>query len=1121
MSNIKHYLSRSCLCGLLLAASLNSYSQITLNAKSASVKSVIHQIENQSDYRFFFEDGLSGLSKKVNINAKDQSITQVMDAICSQAGIGYTIKGDNQVVIHAQKSVTAAAQQATPKKIKGVVNDPTGMPIIGANIRIKGTSTGTISDIDGNFTLDVDGNAQLLEVSYIGYKTQDIPLKGKKEFKIVLKEDTETLDEVVVVGYGTTTKRAMVASVSAVKTDELSELPVTNVTQGMAGRAAGLIVQGAGGGIDKAPTISIRGGGTPLVVIDGIIRNYDDFVLLAPDDIESLSVLKDASATAVYGSRAADGIIQVTTKKGKEGKPQIDYSFNYSIAQPANWPEPMDSWTRAEYANIARRNDGLPDAFSAERIQKMKDGSDPIQNNNTKWRDLVLRDFAPQTKHQLTMTGGSEINNYYMSLGHIDQGSLYKNNSYNMQRTNFRLSQSSLIKGIGLKVTTTLDGYVKKTTHPYTSTAGNPETVFSHIQNTSPLIPGLNQFGLPYNATVNPIAETADDAGYNNEDRKLINGNLQFEWAVPWVEGLKLKATGNYRYGMVANKQWRKDSAKYNYDSEEPVYAGKPLLYNSTNYGHTYTMQFFANYDKTFGKHTISLLGGYEATYGFSSTYWVQRENYDFAIDQINPGPENTQKNGGSEGESGRAGWVGQIKYNYNNKYFVEGSIRYDGSDNFPVNRRWGAFYSGSAGWSIADEAFMEDLVEKDIFNQLKLRASYGQVGLDNWGDENDIFHIGRFEYMSTYNLDNKAWVLNGAYVPGFSEGKIPSSDISWFTTDQFDIGVDFSSLQNRLYGSVDYFYYKTKGFLYAPNQIDVGYTAPLGMSLPRVSTDGEHRRAGFDFTLGWRDNIGDFSYDVSANFTKFDQLWAKNPSEAVSDVMNPYKRSSQQTGYYGNLYDCLGFYQSADDVYNSVKRLGSYDLTAGDLKYADFNGDGKIDDSDQIRMGKSSFPRGNYGINIKLNYKGFFLSTLFQGATSFDMYLTNTAQVNGGETGELPVVYDYHTDFWRPDNTDALYPRLMSSGGLNGNNNYVSSSFWLVNGAYLRMKDFSFGYNFKYSLAKNVNWLSKATLAISGQNLFTISEATKYGLDPENASVQHYGYPNERVFAVSLNLGF
>lgn len=1119
VSNFKHYLSKSCLLSIMLAASLNSYSQITLNVNGSSVKSVIHQIENQSEYRFFYDNNLSGLSKKVNINVKDQPIDEVLNTICSQAGIAYTIKGDKQVVIHSDKA--DVAQQSVTKKITGIVSDEQGMPIIGANIRVKGTTVGTITDLDGKFALDVNSDVSILEISYIGYKTQNVSFKGKTDIAVVLKEDSEILDEVVVVGYGSTTKRAMVASVSSVKTEEIGDLPVSNITQGMAGRAAGLIVQGAGGGIDKTPTISIRGGGTPLVVIDGVIRNYDDFVLLSPDDIEALSVLKDASATAVYGSRAADGIIQVTTKKGKEGKPRIDYSFNYSIAQPANWAEPLDSWTRAEYANIAKRNDGLPDAFSEDRIQKMKDGSDPIQNNNTNWRDLVLREFAPQSKHQVTMTGGTDINNYYMSLGHINQGSLYENNSYNMQRTNFRLSQSSLIKTIGLKVTTTLDGYIKKTTHPYTSTSDGPYYVFSHIQNKSPLIPGVNKYGLPYNVNDNPVAEIADDAGYNNEDRKLINGNLQFEWAVPWVDGLKLRAAGNYRYAMVANKKWRKDSAKYNYDSEEPIYSAKPLFYNSTNYGHTYTLQFFANYDKTFGKHSISLLGGYEATYGFASTYWVQRENYDFPIDQINPGPESSQKNGGSEGENGRAGFIGQIKYNYNNKYFVEGSIRYDGSDNFPKNRRWGAFYSGSVGWSIADEAFMEDLVEKDVFNQLKLRASYGQVGLDNWGSDTDVFHIGRFEYMSSYNLNNQAWVLNGAYVPGFSEGDIPSSDISWFTTDQFDMGIDFSSLKNRLYGSIDYFYYKTKGFLYAPNQIDVGYTAPLGMSLPRVSTNGEHRRAGFDFTLGWRDNIGKFSYDISANFTKFDQLWANNPSESVSDLMNPYKRATQQTGYYGNLYECLGFYKDAQDVYNSVKRLGSYDLTAGDLKYSDFNGDGKIDGSDMVRTGKSSFPRGNYGINIKLQYEGFFLSALFQGATRFDMYLTGTAQMNGGQAGELPVIYDYHTDFWTPDNTDAKYPRLMSSAGLNGNNNYVSSSFWLINGAYLRMKDFSFGYDFKHSLLKDVNWLSKASLAISGQNLFTISEATKYGLDPENASVEHYGYPNERIFAVSLNLGF
>ena len=949
------------------------------------------------------------------------------------------------------------------KMVTGTVTDSQGEPMIGVTIFLKSDpGKGTITDIDGKYSINVPEGAELV-FSSIGYVKQTLKVKTGT-LDVVMKEDTQALDKVVVVGYGTTTKRSMIASVSSVKSEELATLPITNMSKGLAGRAPGLIVKTSGGGINNKAQISIRGGSTPLVVIDGVIRNYDDFVQMPSEDIESLSLLKDASATAVYGSRAADGIIQVTTKKGKDGKAYIEYNFNMSLAEPAYWKQRLDSWDRAEYANKAKQNDGLPDAFSADRIQKMRDGSDPLQNNNTNYRDLALNHFAPQSTHSIRMTGGTEVNNYYMSLSHLDQESLYKSNNHNMQRTNFRLSQSSLIKAIGLKTTATLDGYLQKQTHPYSWGASEPYHIFGHIQNASPLLPGVNKLGLPYYFPNNPVMELAKDNGYIRKEEKMINGNLKLEWAVPWVEGLNLSATGNYRYGFNAFKEWRKDGAGYAWDSEEPMYAGLPRLYNKTEYGYTWTTQFFANYSKTFGKHTVSALGGYEATYGYSNTYWLQRENYKFPIDQINVGPEDTQKNGGSEGEVGRAGWVGQVKYNYDNKYFVEGSLRYDGSDNFPEDHRWGTFFSASLGWSVADEAFMESLVEKNIFNQLKVRASYGQVGLDNWGDENDPFHIGRFEYLTSYSLNNKAYVLNGAYVPGFSEGGIPSSNISWFTTDQFDVG--------------------------------------------------------FDFSLGWRDNIGDFTYDVSANVTKFDQLWAFKPDESIEAVMNPYKRNSQEKGFYGTLYRNQGFYKDADDVFNSVKRLGSYDLTAGDLKYYDFNGDGKIDGSDQIRTGKSSFPRANYGINIKLGYKGFFLNMLFQGASRFDMYITGTAAMSGGQTGEFPVIYDYQEDYWRPDNTDARYPRLMSSAGLNGNNNYQSSDFWLVNGAFLRMKDFSFGYDFK-RLLKNVNWISKASLAISGQNLFTISDAIKYGLDPEESSTERYGYPNERIYAVSLSVGF
>ena len=1005
--------------------------------------------------------------------------------------------------------------------VSGIIKDAMGS-VIGASVVVKGSTNGTVTGLDGEFVLEGVKSGDVIQISYIGYKSQEIVYRGQSTLNVNLLEDTQALDEVIVVGYGTSTKRSLIASVSTIKAEEIASLPVTNVTQGLAGRAAGLIVQGSGGGLNKVPSVSIRGGATPLIVIDGVIRSYGDFVQLAPEDIASMSVLKDASATAVYGSRASDGIIQITTKKGSTGKAQVSYSFNYSLSEPAHWERALDTWTRAEYANIARANDGLGEAFSAERIKKMKDGSDPLQNNNTSWRDETLNSFAPQSKHSVSLTGGSEVNNYYVSLGHVDQGSLYKSDTYNMQRTNLRLSETAYLKEIGLRAVATIDGSMEKTKHPYTSRGGSAGTVFQAIQNRSPLLPAYNKHGLPYNVDFSPIGQTSADAGYTDLNKKMINMNLALEWELPWVKDLKLKATGNYRYAFDDNKQWRKDSPVYDWDSTTPVPGQRPLLHNSTAYAYEYTMQYFASYSKTINeKHIFSVLGGYEETYGYSKNYWVQRENYQFPIDQIGVGPESSQKNGGGESEFGRAGWVGQLKYNYDNKYFVEGSFRYDGSDNFPVDKRWGAFYSGSVGWSIADEDFMSTLVEKDIFNSLKLRASYGQVGLDNWGEAGDTYHLGRFAYLPSYGLNNKAWVLNGAYIPGFSEGGIPSPDISWFTTDQVDIGFDFSSLGDRLYGTFDYFYYKTKGFLYAPNQVDVGYTGPLGMSLPKVSTNGEHRRAGVDFSLGWRDSYGDFTYNVSANLTKFDQLWAMRPDESIGTLMNPYKRDTQQTGFYGVLYENLGYYSGADDVYNSVKSLGSYNLAAGDLKYNDFNGDGKIDGSDQTRLGKSSFPRANYGISVNLGYKGFFLSMLFQGATSFDMYLSGTAAMSGGQTGEMPVVYDYHTDFYTLSNTDARYPRLMSSSGVNGNNNQFSSDYWLVDGAYLRMKDFSFGYDFKKILAKDTKWLSKATVALSGQNLFTISDAIKYGLDPENGSVEHSAYPNERVYAISVSLGF
>ena len=1003
-------------------------------------------------------------------------------------------------------------QQTT--KIKGTVVDNTGFGVIGAAVVVKGTTNGVVTDFDGNFEIEAKVG-DMLEISYVGYKTITIAASAQ-HMNLTMEEDTETLDEVVVVGYTSTSKRDLIASVSTVKAEQISNMPVANVTQGLAGRSPGLIVKASGGGINSKPSISIRGGGDPIYVIDGIIRSSADFANLSPDDIQSMSILKDASATAVYGSRATNGIIQIVTKQGKEGKVSFEYDFNQSFAQPSIWPEKMSSYDRAIYANIARENDGLDPAYTQEGLNHFKNGTDPLNFANTNWRKLVLNDWAPMQKHSIRLTGGSETNQYYVSLGHINQNSLYKNDNHWMKRTNFRVSNSTLIKALGLRINTSIDGYRQHQTHPYTSTASNYYGVFSHINDKYSRYPGVNKFGLPYNITDNPVAETAKDAGYIRNIENVINGKGELIWEVPWVEGLKVRAASNYRYYGETQKSWRKDAAQYDWDSESPIYANKPVLNHTSATGYSFTNQAFVEYANQFGKHNVSALAGFEQYYEKTESYWLQRDNYPFDIDQIGVGDANSQTNGGSEAEMGRAAWIGQVKYNYDNKYYAEGSIRYDGSDRFAPGNRWGAFFSGSLGWVVTAEEFMQDLVDKNILNSLKIRASYGETGLDE--------SAGRFQYMTTYSYDPYAYVMNGQYYPGFTEGSLASPDLTWYTTKQMDFGFDFASLNSRLYGSFDYFYYSTKGYLVAPVGESYINTA-LGVGLPRVASDSEHRRAGIEVSLGWRDNIGDLKYDIAGNFTVYNTIWALDESEGESSRLNPYHRSQQvKQNFYGTLYKNLGYYTSAEDVYNSAGFINSYNsgnLTAGDIKYEDTNGDGQLTSEDMRRLGKSSTPHNQFGININLSYKGFYFSTLFQGSLGFDLYVTPALGMQTGQTGDMPVAYDYQTDFWRPDNTDAQYPRLMSNTGLNSNNNYASSDFWLINGSYLRMKDFQFGYDFKYKLLKNVSWLTRCKVGISGQNIFTISEATKFGMDPEPSDTGYYGYPVERTLAFTLNLGF
>ena len=699
----------------------------------------------------------------------------------------------------------------------GIVTDQNGETVIGASVVVKGTTNGTISGLDGDFSIPSVKKGDVIIITYVGYVSQEIVWDGKP-MKVILKEDSKTLDEVVVVGYGTTSKRKTTSAVSQVKADDIAKVPVPNITQSLAGRAPGLIVTQSGGGVNAKASISIRGGGTPLYVIDNIICEERDFQNLNPEDIDQMSILKDASATAVYGARAANGIVMVTTKTGKTGKLNVDYSFNYTLSQPADLQDKVDSYTAANYVNRGLEYDGRAPQYTLEDLELFRNGKDPQGHANVDWQDITMRNFAPEMRHNLTLTGGSETMKIYTGLGYYNQESIYRTNSNNMQRYNFRTNMEATLKNIGLKVAAGVDAYIVDLNEPATASGRGYYTTWSHIQNKRPWEPAYNQFGQIYSGTTdNALVDISNEGGYYKESKSSVRGNLNLEWAVPWIEGLTLKALGSYTIANDRNKSWNKSAQTYDWEGN-PATANKPSLSKETYYHRNFNTQFFADYARTFNNvHTIGATFGMEASGQDYDNSGLSRKEYIFDVDQIGSGPVETMENWSGEGVGyRRAALIGRLKYDYAAKYMAEANIRYDGSDYFPSGKRWGAFFSGSVAWAASEEKFWSDWGLKKIFDQFKLRASYGEIGQD-FLDLNGDYVADRFAYVSSYTLYTRGAFLGEKWYPSFSEGALISPDMTWYTTKDFNLGIDFSSLNSRLSGSLDYFAKVTTGYLATP----------------------------------------------------------------------------------------------------------------------------------------------------------------------------------------------------------------------------------------------------------------------------------------------------------------
>lgn len=1084
----------------LSATTLHSQNaKVNISRNNLPLKAFIEEIEKQTEYLFMYSEKEINLQEQVRVNAKEKPVSEVLEEAFRNSKIEYNF---NEGYISLRK-VNPTISSQKHRKITGIVKEASGEPVIGANVVVKGTTIGNITDIDGHFTLDVPDNATLA-VSYIGYLSQEIKIGEKSELSILLKEDTETLDEVVVIGYGTTSVKKMISAVTSVKGEKLQDLPFANVATTLQGRTPGVIVQTDGGAPGSKPKISIRGGGDPMFVVDGIICNNSwEFETLNPDDIESISILKDAASLAVYGSRAADGIVMVKTKEGRKGKRSITYSFNAQYSQPTLLTKKIDSYTYADVQNQAAITDGYSEyhQFSKEEMDIIKNQSDPYRYSNTDWYSLGLKNFAPEYRHSLSMTGNQKDVNYYLSLGVFDQGSLFTSDALNYSRYTLRSNVNTTFEEIGLNVAFNINAALEKRKDPSYSSA----SIWGHLNDKSPLEIAYNEDGTLSTVSDNPLMEMDERSGYDKNDGMYLNTQFVADWAIPWVKGLSLGSMLYYRVNSSHVKKLSARAPQYGKDGSL-LEVTKPSLKEEAYFGESYQFELSAAFQRTFADvHSIDAKAVFTASEGTGHDFWASRRDYiSTTVDQLFAGSSTTMQNAGNSNESGRMGLVGRLKYDFANRYYIEGSFRYDGSDNFASGYRWGFFPSVALGWDITEEPFFKSFNLENV-DLLKLRGSYGQMGTES--------DVNRFGYLSTYNMVENAIFIGGELLSGFNEGELTSPELlSWYTRNSLNYGVDVAFLNHRLKGSADYFFYVTKGGLMSPKD---RYTTPLGTKLPQIKSDTEHRREGFELSMRWADNIGsDFHYEIGTNMTYYNNLYVKNQGEDLSTLKNPYKRDTHQTDYYKVILLDNGLYQNQEQILGMPRRLSSSETKLGDIAYQDINGDGKIDAEDQVRYGMPTSPHFTYGVDFVFSYKGFSLSGLLYGTGKRYMEFGS----NTKKDESVHVKNEFQLDYWREDNRDALFPRRSLSSNVNGGNNQESSSFWVKNASFLRLKNLSLGYDFKYKLLKNVNWISMCKLNLTGTNLFTISGVSDY-FDPETTTIG--GYPVQRVYSLGATVGF
>ena len=1076
----------------------NAHSQnakVSIRMNNVKLDKILNEIENQTDYLFIYNNQVD-INKITSVKVKNEAVAQVLDRILSGTGINYELEGTHIILTTEAIKDLHAQQQA--KTVTGTVTDVSGEPIIGANIRIKGTTTGTITDIDGNFSIEAEPQS-VIEVSYIGYLTQETVINNQKSIRFLLKEDTKTLDEVVVIGYGVQKKADLTGSVANINTEKLNTQSNANIGQALQGKIAGVDIVSQGGAPGSGTRIMVRGIGTlnnasPLYIVDGMYMNSIDHI--NPNDIASIDVLKDASSAAIYGSRAANGVIIVTTKEGSntEGKPIIDLSVNLGISTASKFLDMLDAKGWAEVTTIARQAIGKPALDMATDLANKPDND---------WQDIMFRPALMQN-YNLSVKGGGKYSTYYTGLGYFNQDGIVKGTNY--QRYNIQ-SKNDYKRGIFSAGTNLIISFSHDKPLHQELRGGMIGTILQSV-------PTLEKYddtreggyGGTYGDVVNiphPLAIIDDNIMDRYNENVKIFANLYAQ--IELFKGLKYKLNLTPDFSFERYKNYLN---KYDFGLATNSIT---QLTERQRRRRNILVENLLTFDRTFGEHKISALAGY--TYQDSRFRHIQAygEGLPQGLEEIDAATTN-RSNEGNSWRSFLTSILGRVFYSYQNKYLFTATIRRDGSSKFGKNNRYGYFPSFSLGWNVAEEKFMENVHWLD---QLKLRGGYGVLGNQE---------IDNYQYSSTITTginypDGNGGLLQGAFPKNFA-----NPDIKWEETAMTNVGIDFMAFNNRLSLTADYYVKNTKDIL-----LTVPIPISSGGANDPIRNAGKIRNNGFEFNLGWMDQPNpDISYGINliGSFNKNKVIAMGSESGSIKGGSTNQNITTSETkagypigGYW--LISTAGYFNSQEEVDAYAKDGKKIQPAAepGDIKFVDANNDGVINDDDRVFQG-SPFPDFTFALNGNMRYKNFDLSIGLQGVLGNKIYNATRQTLEDVTKGSnfLASCLDY----WTPENKNASHPRLTWDDP--NRNTRAESDRYLENGSYLRLRSVQLGYTFPQTWFKGA--IQHARVYINAENLFTITSYSGYSPDvnADNANYRGFDnfiYPTNRTFMLGLNVTF